>query len=488
MSEKGILPIQERDQQQMLPQISYERRQRVMGTLGVVCTVGTITLVALSIIYDLGTAWNATLTIGSGLSLQMALNCIPYRRKYGEFEATKSGQFVNREKDLLVKYAATFFITLTQVYLNVPNPRWLTRLTFGLFNALLGMQLATKVDNILHWTLRNEKTSDSEFLIESNTKLNVLMGNQSASRRIIEGIKIVVGVAGIVLGHYLKWGKVPIRFGTLLLGHAGGTLFHETVHGIRLHMEKKFNQSEQEDSMYLNESTQMPTGLKVVIVLEKIEQVVGVIFPGMIIAFDHPAGDVFSGLTMGLSRQIDWIRYTETPYSELHELKNRNDYKPSTLEKMMWVVKWTFAIGVAGYIGFGIYQAAIAKTFVDAYALGTFITVLYSSYFLTRIADRSNLPGSHFLNTLFFYTNYSIAAPVVYIAVSQVMKIGDIALNKYALYKTVVACIGWSSLAWAFGTQAGQRATTKAVTFPAEVDPLILLYTVFFVQQLIGKA
>jgi len=442
-----------------------------MSLFGVVCVATTIGLITLSIMKDYGNSYNALITVGTGFAFQYAVQVTPFRN------------FINFEKNILTDYSAEFFLAFTQLYLNVPQPRWFVRTTFGMFNALLGAQIATKIDTIVHWKLRDDRSAESDVLIQDPRTIHMISGNHSPSRRVTEVAKVIIAIVGLILSSIYPSKMAVIRkLGWLLLGHSIGSGIHETIHSFRRHFEKQHEEMQGLHDGLLTQEMRTPKTITYLRLLEKVEQVVGVFLPGIIIAFNTSPTDCLSGVCMGMIRHIDWIRYTKTPVQELGELKKADIPQPAYL-KVVDVAKYLFAVGVAAFVA----VAMVQGTAVDRWALATFAVMLYSSYAATRAIDHSEIPNNRLINTLFFYSHFSIAAPVLYIAINQVLKIGDIALKNSPVYKTVISCVAYASLALSLGTHAGARATNRNRTYPAEMNPLIVLFTYFFVQQLLSQ-
>ncbi len=451
-------------------------------TFGLVFTLGAVTFLALSIFKDYGDSWNTFNGVSFGILGQMGAQTLPDRRN------RRVERSLGWEKDTLVKYAAIFFIGFTQVYLNVPRPRWFVRLTFGIFGALLGMQMATMVDTIAHWRLEDDKTQGIGYRGDPSDCIPVIMGNRPRSRRAWEVAKVIVAVAAIVIGFQVRGASIALKLGWILLGHSAGVVIHEIIHSLRKRLQRRYEEAQlaPQADIFVPPTNNMPTNLKILIFLEKLEQILGILLPGFIVALNTSYTDAIAGTCMGMTRQIDWIRFTRTPAQAITELARRELSPPTYWRRALDIAKWAFAvIGVGGFLAYGIYDGITNGPVVNAYVLATFGIVLYSSYALTRYLDNQEIPSNRVVNNLFFYTNFSISAPILYIAITQVLQIGDYALDTYEVYNALISCLAWASLAWAFGTQAGHRATNRNVPYPATVDPLIILYTFWFVGLLI---
>ncbi len=485
--------------------------------------LATIGLLAVSIINRSGVVFNAWVTYALGITFQTTLQVVPFRKNGGQI--TLYGQTLNYEKDKIVKYSSIFFIAFTQLYLNLKQPKWFVRTTYGTMNFILGMLVATKVDNIINWRLEdshipeplerqplitNENTIAAPALDYSRTITVISVDKRAVNaealedfkRRGLEGVKFLV--AAVIVGSLLaarhfnpskkfhKASAFPMILSYIFLGHAIGGLFHEIVHAIHKRLRKKHQEGMQYIG-YGNPEIHTPRSLQILIAIEKIERVCGILLPGFIIAFNTVPGALAAGALMGIMRQIDLIEFTQTHITQHHRLERKEPRVFTTARKIWEYAKlgfaWTFAIVATGaWVGYNIYTLGTAP--YNLYPLITFPIVLFPAYFIARKIDSQQIDENSppWLNFLFFVTHYSISACIVYIAASLTLNLNDVALKSYPTYATLVACMGIASIALAFAFQAALRATNRKVTFPAEIDPLIILFTYFFAQQLLGLA
>ena len=87
-----------------------------------------------------------------------------------------------------------------------------------------------------------------------------------------------------------------------------------------------------------------------------------------------------------------------------------------------------------------------------------------------------NIMLMRFINTLFFSASYSVPAPLLYIAIIQVLPAGDVALNSYAFFEAVLVIIAYVSLATTLGFDAAQKSSPRKHPYPAVIDALIFLW------------
>lgn len=474
---------------------SFRRKQIARGIIASGLAFGGIGLCYIAIAYDYKDPLNAVITTCAGTILGGAFHLLPYRERLNENDVKKRditslGRAIDFTKDKIINYSATFFIVVTQIYLNVPQSRWLYRLIYGGFNGILGLQIATMADSFFHLKLKDDETEPFD-LEDQPKKIEMLTGNTPLTRRSIEVAKAVIGIAALIFGYLYPPATVAPKLGMILIGNVSGIAFHEVVHAAKKYYEKKESALEPESaSPFIPVGATYSRPYKLLIYIEKVEQVAGLFLPGFILAFNTTATDFFTGFFYGMLRQIDWIRITKTPYNKLDDLQRRVEPDPHpVLTKVMTVAKWIFAIGaVGGFLGYGIYDGIANGPLVNVFALTTVGIVLYSSYLLTRYMDQQTLPSNRLYNTLFFLTNYSLSPPLLFYAITQVLLIGDIALKDYGVYKIILSCFAYASLSFSFGTEAGRRATDRNIPYPAEVGPLIMLYTAFLTQQLTTKS
>ncbi|QVL55441.1 MAG: hypothetical protein KFB95_09060 [Simkaniaceae bacterium] len=486
--------------------------------------IATIGLLAVSIINRNGVVFNAWINVALGVTFQATLQVVPFRKNAGQI--TLYGRTLKYEKDKIVKYSSIFFIAFTQLYLNLKQPKWFVRMTYGTMNFILGMLVATKVDNIINWRLEdshipeslearplvtNERAALHSPALDYSRTITVIPIDKKAmnaeamedfKRRGLEGVKFLV--AAVIVGSLLaarhfnpsekfhKASAFPMILSYIFLGHAIGGLFHEIVHAIHKRLRKK-HQEGMEYTGYGNPEIHTPRSLQILIAIEKIERVCGILLPGFIIAFNTVPGALAAGALMGIMRQIDLIEFTQTHITQHHRLEREAPRLFTTARKIWEYAKlgfaWTFAVVATGaWVGYNIYTLGTAP--YNLYPLITFPIVLFPAYFIARKIDSQQIDENSppWLNFLFFVTHYSISACIVYIAASLTLNLNDVALKSYPTYATLVACMGIASIALAFAFQAALRATNRKVTFPAEIDPLIILFTYFFAQQLLGLA
>jgi hypothetical protein len=477
--------------------------------------LATIGLLAVSILNRNGVVFNAWVTYALGITFQATLQVVPFY-----------GRTLDYEKDKVVKYSSIFFIAFTQLYLNLKHPKWFIRTTYGTMNFILGILVATKVDNIINWRLKdshipeplearplvtNEGAALHSPALDYSRTITVIPVDKKAinaealegfKRRGLEGVKFLV--AAVIVGsllaarrfnpskHFHKASAFPMLLSYIFLGHAIGGLFIEVVQAILKRLRKK-HQGQIEYIGYGSPESHTPRSLKIMVAILKIARVCGTFFPGFILAFNTIPGAIVAGSLMGTVRQIDLIEFTQTHITQHHRLEREAPRVFTTARKIWEYAKlgfaWTFAIVATGaWVGYNIYTLGTAP--YNLYPLITFPIALFPAYFIARKIDSQQIDENSppWLNFLFFVTHYSISACIVYIAASLTLDLNDVALKSYPTYATLVACMGIASIALAFAFQAALRATNRKVTFPAEIDPLIILFTYFFAQQLLGLA
>ena len=401
------------------------------------------------------------LTLGTGFFLQWSVQLL----------APESA--VAREQDLLLKYASIYYITALEIFFNIASNPIITTSLLGSFNVLLGMQLAT----MTHATFHRKQEHDHFLTVDetgsSKEKISTLWGRSLKSRHLMDLAKVGLGLAGVFYPGY----PAARKLGLILLGHAGGCSLYECVHGVKVRLQLKDAQNKKTDIVSVEE--QMSPSYKAFIRLERIVYIAATLLVGPVLAFNRWPADLTAGICMGIMRQVQWIQYTQTPFKDLQSLR----FRVAHTHKVATVAKWAFALLFEGFIAYAVTQSILNKDYKVIAPLGTVMTLLPTVYAFSRWIGKQQIPKGSLLNTIFFFTNFSIAPPVIYVAIKQVMKTGDLALQGYGPYKLALASMSYASLAYSFATLMGMRANGRNHPFPAEVDPLSILLTSQFVNQ-----
>jgi len=502
----------------------------------IACGLTTIGFIALSIIQNYGTVINCLITFPAGLFFQTTLLAIP--RRYTEGNITFYGKAIDFQKDKLLKYAAVFFIALTNLYLNLHHPMWLVLSVFGIFNFVYAMQIAAQVDNFIHSKLKDSRIPDR--LEESVPLVNVSSvetqptelptlsyektirlyppnkvelnaeADEDRARLKSEMIKLGFFLAAmtalLLTRKYLSDSSnidlesagltpeivhqafaFPLKYSYISIGKPLGGLFFEWIHTKTKNRQKE-NEVIVEQSEYGSPVFYTPKPVQQMMAIEKILWIVGILFTGSIIAANTVGTDILSGFLMGIVSQIAVIDFTQTHMTQHHRLKKKKEETQTLAMKIYewscFIFQWVFAIGaVAWWVTYNLRTLGLEA--YNLYPVCTFPAVLFPAYFFGRYIDSKKIDekSSPFLNWLFFKAHYFISAPITYIAVDQTLPLNDVSLQSYPGYVAAVASIGVGSLALNFGLESARQATKRDVTYPAEISSLIILFSFFLCKS-----
>ena len=447
------------------------------GTFNVVAAVS---LLAICILKDYGDPVNAVFTLGGGLAAQLA------------FQTLASRVTVDFEQSLFADYKVDFFFIITNIFIQFAAPRWAERLTYGGFNAILGASIGMKVDMFLQWNQGDDRTYETDALQNDSNTMHMVTGNDTRSRRAWEIGKLALGIIGLgVCYAYPTYTEIPLQVAWNLTGHAIGSLFYEVIHTLRIQKEREF-----ESLPLINRnpniplSAQVPTSLSLLRRTEQISQLVGGILPGFAIGlaifkikYLTPTVLFFSGVSMGMSRHIDWIYNTKTKVDQLHLIQRKEETNTPLYVKIANVAKWIIALGVLAFIGAIMYTG----TATDRWAIGTFAVSCFGTYLGGKQVEKYNLPSDRMTNTLSFLI-HNDDTPFLALAILQAMKIGNININTYGRGYVVISCIAYASLGMWLGRNAVDRSTPLNRKKPAERNNSAdSFYSNFWVQQIAGK-
>ena len=412
--------------------------------------------------------WGTFLAFGAGAAAQNAIQTGLDRR------------VANQGKSFIGDYITAIFLITTQVYANIaPSP--LTR--EGVLSSLVALGGAAS-SAMVHSLLTRKLTEGKEVepLYASGDYLKGMLFSSHAKRISWAVCKGLVGIGAIVTGAKVTQLSLLRDFGAILvgdgLGQLGSALWHRRIENKRsLTMSAVENGT---GSMPASEPKEARTFQKVAKIVLPI---IHVLPAPLIIAagtlgkkhYVTAAGVHYGlvGLSTGIKRQMERIRFFTSPIAKLSELKH---LKPdlNRLEKVFRVFKWAVAAAVVVYAGLGIagfdFQTERDDQFsdVDVTALSTFIFFLFGSYAVSEIAKKDfnrrlnilsmdkekNIP---FRNEFYFHTVYSLGPPIVALYLLEKMRIGDIALQNYKILADVLSAVAYASLATGIGQEASAR-------------------------------
>jgi len=547
---KGSSPLIYQDDTEGFPSTdSSNLKHRIKQAAPALLGAATIGLLALSILNDFGTVSNWFINFGLGLTFEGTLLTLPLR--YSDSELTVYGKVINFKKDKLIKYCAVFFLSLMNLYLNLHQADWLTRTVYGILNFIYGMLIATQIDTIAHWSLKDSRIPDTldtiplqsgtesidaplpekpyretirmfppskeGFHAERNEK-QWRIGTEVFTLAVASVAMIAFLVARSVLSDSIGMdidsygldlnstglGSVihqlfvfPLKCSYIYIGEALGALFHEAIHANYRH-KQQIHKPQTDSSEYGSLTYITPEPIKNMIRLMKTERVLGILLPGSIIAFNTVFTDLLAGFLLGMMLQIDLIEFTQTHIHQLSRLQKNSEIDPARINLCpSWLsngLAWIYALAAMG-VWMWWNLTTIGFVPYNAGPVFTFPTVVLASYAFAKFMDAQKIDqnSSPLCNWLFFKTLYSPATPIIYIAANQAIPLNDRTLTTISEHDglvpaiTTIAVIGMASLAYAFGTQAAYRGTKRNVSYPAEIDTLTILFSYFSAQQLLGQ-
>ncbi|WP_420422096.1 hypothetical protein [Simkania sp.] len=450
----------------------------LFATSGIILTVS---LIAVRTILTFSNPINTLMMGAAGVCCQFAFQNIK--------------PIANVESHIISDYGADIFLSLTQIILNIPENPIDEGIINGVLYGLFGTHVVRVITTLSQLTLDQDRTSS--YFVESTRFVKVLFGNTGVERIIGDMAKAIIAGALLTCGYVFapNW-FILAKVGYLFLGNAIGGLAYELVHMLRLYFEYKYPLHEHvlDDPRPLSE--RMHHSVYIMRMTEKVLHVFSIALPGLLLGVNSSPTDFFAGALTGIQRQIDIIRFTTTPIVNMSELERDPNAPENTLVRiknafyscingtcpqnlmMTFVDIFKYLFGIAGVGGFIIWNMAIGTT-DDQITLACFGAMLYGSYSLSRLINKVTIDEktSRLAASAFFYTNYSLLPPLLYVAIDQWMNIGDIALNTYGVAKVAFDVIAWVSLAWALGTLASERGSRRKRPYPAHVPAVALLLT-----------
>lgn len=444
------------------------------------CVAAAASLFALQIIHDFGFILNAGMTIALGfLAFLPIATSLPKNISDGV-------------KDAIIDYGVpTYYFFASQILNNVGNDNdstgepWRDRLGYGAIFTAFGAILAAQVHNIMKWQLPDDRAArrdaelsllnvsqaEPESQVQQDHRISVLFASHARPRVRMGLIMTAIGVAGIVTGYLVSHtaSDISLKFGYLVTGISLGALFWESYRSWLKKCEKE------------HQGTQpIPRELWFARLVGKVALVGGFFLSGLV-GFNTHYTDTIGGFFYGVLGQIFWINYTRTPVSAQDELQVRTkDLSRSFYKQIANVVVQLV------WFGFYISQMVLLDDYIS-YAAITSLTASFILGYLTTVRmDKYDILNqtNPILNTLYFYSNYYITAPILFVAITQVMEIGGSALDEYGISAGTLASIAYIDFGLRWGFQLGTTQSERNRDYPANVNSLIFLY-VYFLSQLI---
>ncbi len=407
--------------------------------------------------------WGTLLAFGAGAALQNGIQTGLPRR------------VANQEKSFIGDYITAIVLITTQVYDNIIPSHLTKELALSSLVALGGAASAAMVHTLLTRKLTEGKEVDPLFGgTDSDGNLKGIFLSTHARRTSWAVCEGLVGIGAIVAGEKVAQLSLLRDFGAILLGDGLGQLGSGLWHRRIVNKLPLTVQDVESAELYNIPVGEPPEARTLQMVAKILLPIVHVLPAPLIVAagtlgkkhYVTAAGVLYGlvGLSTGIKRQMERIRFFTSPQSKLSELKH---IKPSFTrwEKAFRVFKWGVAGAVAVYAGLGIagfdFQTGKDDQFSDINVadLSTFIVFLFGSYALSEIAKKAfdktrNIPGR---NESYFSNVYSLGPPILALYLLEKMKIGDIALQNYKILADVLSAVAYASLATGIGQEASVR-------------------------------
>ncbi len=402
----------------------------------------------------------SALAFTAGAAFQLATQTALTKRKW-----------VNEEKSFIASYAIPIFLTVSQVYLNAENHlshKKVDGIFFGL-SALGGALVASYAHTLPTRNLNETRGNALEDVTGMRREtLPVAIPSTPHSRAIWNVVKLALGASLIILGSVEKRVFFTRDFGVILAGDSLTQLLNEKL----LQAAVKYNKTaglEDEPSKKLK---YYHTSAKAFLAVAHL-------LPGAFIVFGSRATknlplsilfNLLTGVFDGGRRHIEWVRFTQTPVSDLGELHS-SPKALTTCEKIFRVAKWTFGIGVVGaFLGLGIGGFSFedgkfrGTSSIDRVALITFGVGLYGAYGIAECAKRAfnkdamDSTDTRLINSLYFYTHYSRGIALLALYIMEKQRLGDDFLTESPELAGILGAIAYASLGIGLGLEMNGRS------------------------------
>ncbi len=425
-----------------------------------------ITAVALKVLDVQGIGsnlvWGTLLSFGAGAALQNGI----------QTGLTRS--VANQEKSFIGDYITAIFLITTQVYGNTTPSPIAKEIVLSSLVALGGAASAAMVHTLLTRKMNEGQEVDPIFDMDARKSYLKSLLFPSFPRRTIWALfESLLGSGAIVVGEKVTHLSLLRDFGAFLLGDGVGQLSSGLWHQRLQKLASKFSSFNDYDYDSLLDDD--PLEARIYQTAAKIFLPIAHFLPGPLIVaagtfgkhkYEAAAGVFYGlvGLSTGIKRHMERVRFFSSPYSKLAELKYIKQ-RDTRWEKGFRIFKWSVAGAVAVYLGLGIagfdFQTSIFDQFskISAADLATFTAFLYGSYALSEVAKRvfNKELNKSLRNEFYFYNQYSLGPPIVALYLLEKMKIGDIALLKYTILADVLSAVAYASLAAGIAQEASVR-------------------------------
>jgi len=465
----------------------------VVGLGCLISSAVAVSLIALICLRDYGQTVNAFLSSSAGFFTFLPVVCL-LPQSIGD-----------GVKDTLIKFSHFIYFDITNAFLSLPaanNPsdgNLALRVTNAILMFAMGNLIAAQVHNIYHWRLADDLVAQPDATIElvspmaaqnvqiqNDHRIPVLTSKEytfglidvkkPSHDRCIQAIALgVIFGAGFLIAGYTTssiLSLVGIKMGFIFLGLASGNLTHEGIRAVTKALER-----------HQAESEVAALGLRFFRLIGKVEMIAATLFVAAI-GLDSHYATILGAFCYGLKGQIKWIRFTRTP------VVNQPELQTCARSKMRFKAH-AIGITILSIIWFGYYLwRVIVGDTVEKIAISVFSITYYALLGIGYLVDRHDILNSEnkLLNTLFYHLRYSIAPPMFFFGITQVMEIGSEALSEYVGALVALASIAWISLGIPFGAYTASILTSRDSKYPADLSCLFPLFVYYFSQIIFGVA
>ena len=438
------------------------------------CSAGAVSLIALTAFKNYNLSINALTMFGAGL-----LSIIPVVTILSKDHAISF-------KDLLLGEGQIFDLLLTQLDINLVKVAPLAQpILLGVMFFSQGLAWAGQGQTVIgDWTYKDDSTGNASInrplLAKGETSdQDVYVGGHRIptlcdSRTTRVALDILLGAAGAVAAFSEGFNSsdfLPViqSLGRLAVGYASGAIVHEVLQVSLSYGERVWG-----------DLSPTPKALKALRTLGIIEVATATIFIG-VLGFKTPATDLIAGMLTGALCRSKKLNFTLSPVHEQTGLQ-KDSIDPAIARNRKIIHLFAATI----WTGFAIWQGVVGDAYGRA-ALTAFTVSAALFYALGKWMDRYDVMNgkNHFKNEAFFWLYYFNMPPIVFIAITGMLKIGSRSVSGYTLMELVVACAAWTDLARAFGTEMARTETTRDRRIPTNMNTLYTTRSGVFLAEAI---
>jgi len=363
-------------------------------------------------------------------------------------------------------YAIPEFLSLWQIYLNLPDGHWAKEMILTILCTLAGSTIVIKTSTIACQRMIDIKESRKKYGAER--RLNVIGDStKRADRTCTQLFKAVIG-AGFMIGSYWVggWGKTLFNVGAFAVGHAASAVAHRLFNAKKQQLEEQLL-----NQLATDPNFSIPRNLKTLRLISKISFVLGKNFWGMLVVFNHPAAYATIGLIIGCAKSAELGEFQQmTTIGPEAELTPNQRKALRTLNGLL----------LAGTHAFVIQQMVVAEGIIDIVSLASFLLGGYTGYGITTYTNRRFDPSTNdkLTNTVEFYTTeHTDWLPLIFLCITGQLEIDDTALGGLDLVDKFLAAVAYFSLGMAVGNDQAMPYGDHerfASTYDASIGRLLL--------------